>query len=367
MAEITSAPELELQILVTGSHLSFEAGHTVDEIIRDGFKPTIQVEMLENDDSPVGIAKSIGLGITGCAEAFEKLQPDLLLVLGDRFEIFAATTAALVARIPIVHIHGGEITFGSLDDQFRNAITKMSNVHCVSNATHRNRVIQMGEIPESVFLVGGLGIEAVQRTAFLSREVIEHEIGFHFAKINFMLTFHPETAMPDFGFENLSQILLALDKIPEASVLVSLPNADGGNASLREKLIEFSDKRSNVLAFDSLGQQMYLSCLAISDGLVGNSSSGLLEAPALGIGTVNVGTRQEGREKSKSVIDVIPEADHIQKALRDVCAEAFKLTSLKDREKFGNTRASEKIVEVLLSDFFSSWKQKRFFDLSEAE
>jgi UDP-hydrolysing UDP-N-acetyl-D-glucosamine 2-epimerase len=223
----------------------------------------------------------------------------------------------------------------------------------------------MGERPESVHIVGGLGIEAVQRTSLFDRKIVEEKINHHLEEVNFMLTFHPETASDDYGLENLLQILLALRDIPEASILISLPNADGGNASLRNALIEFSNNRANALAFDSLGQQMYLSCLALSDALVGNSSSGLLEAPALGIAAINVGGRQEGRERPESVVDVLPNAENIQQALREVCTTSFKAVSHKGRNFFENTRASEKIVDVLRSDFLSSWKQKRFYDLDE--
>lgn len=363
LEQIRADPRLSLSLIATGSHLSREAGFTSTEILDAGFNINRAVDIDLSSDDPVGIARSMGLAIEGCARAIQDLNPDLVVVLGDRFEIFAAATAALVSRTPIVHIHGGEVTHGSMDDQFRHAITKLASIHCVSSEIHRRRVLQMGEDPSSVHVVGGLGVEAVQTVKLMSRAEVEETLRFSLAKENFMLTFHPETATTDFGYKALRMTLAALDRFPESTVIASLPNADSGGRRLRELLTQFGEERPRFLTVESLGQRLYFSCLALSRAVIGNSSSGLLEAPALGVGTVNVGERQGGRDRPRSVIDVSPSEDAIYDAVTRTMTPEYRNVLKAVSEGLSRSQASRKIVAILKQIDPASLGAKKFVDV----
>ncbi|QNI72342.1 UDP-N-acetylglucosamine 2-epimerase [Synechococcus sp. NOUM97013] len=316
MQGILASEVFDLQLIVTGMHLSPEFGFTVQEIEADGFIIDRKVEMLLSSDTPVGITKSMGLGMIGFADALVELQPDLLLVLGDRFETFAAASAALIARIPIAHCHGGELTEGAFDDSLRHSITKMAHLHFVAAEEYRQRVIQMGEHPDRVFLVGGLGVEAIKRSKLLSREEIEVHLDFKLGTRNLLITFHPVTLEQNTSAQQMGELLAALDQLPNTHFIFTMPNADTDGRVLFRMIKEFCAIRDHAKAYTSLGQLRYFSCIRYCDAVVGNSSSGLLEVPYFNIPTVNIGDRQKGRIREKSVIDCGPFKEQISTAIQ---------------------------------------------------
>ena len=363
MDGIQQSSVLELQLIVTGAHLSPEFGLTVQEIERDGFEIDYRVEMLLSSDTSVGVTKSLGLGIIGFADALEKLKPDVLLVLGDRYEILGATTAAMVARIPIAHIHGGELTEGAIDDAIRHAITKMSHLHFVAADEYLQRVIQMGENPETVFNVGGLGVESVRRTSFLTREEVENDLGITLTSPSFLVTYHPVTLEPENTAQQFGEVLESFKMIQGAQFLFTEPNADPGGNLIHQMISEFCATVPDAHCFKSMGQHLYLSTMAQVDAVVGNSSSGLLEAPAMGVGTVNIGNRQDRRLKAGSVIDCDPRADSVREALNRVRTKPF-LNLLGDMSNpYGSGETSGSIVAVLENQDYSGLLRKVFKDL----
>ena len=323
---IAKSPVLELQLIATGMHLSPEFGLTLQEIKADGYQIDRKVEMLLSSDTPVGITKSMGLGMIGFADAFAELQPDLLLVLGDRFEIFAAASAALIACIPIAHIHGGELTEGAFDDAIRHSITKIAHLHFVAAEEYRQRVIQMGEHPDRVFLVGSLGVDAIKRLKLLSREELEESLDFKLGPRNLLITFHPVTLEHNTSAYQMGELLVALDELEDTNLIFTMPNADTDGRVLIQMIQDFCATRTHAKAFTSLGQLRYFSCIQHVDGVVGNSSSGLLEVPSFNKGTVNIGDRQKGRIRSPSIIDCEPSRQSIADAFHKLYAEEFRLT-----------------------------------------
>jgi GDP/UDP-N,N'-diacetylbacillosamine 2-epimerase (hydrolysing) len=321
MQGIQDSQVLDLQLIVTGMHLSPEFGLTVQEIEADGFRIDRKVEMLLSSDTPVGITKSIGLAMIGFADALAELQPNLLLVLGDRFETFAAASAALVARIPIAHIHGGELTEGAFDDALRHSITKMAHLHFVAAEEYRNRVIQMGEHPDRVFLVGGLGVDAIKRIRLLSREELEASLAFKLGPRNLLITFHPVTLEHNTSAKQMSELLAALDEQENTHLIFTMPNADTDGRVLIQMVEEFCATRPHAKAFTSLGQLRYFSCIQHCDGVVGNSSSGLLEVPSFKKATLNIGERQKGRAQAASVVNCNPQRQSITDGITKMLSE----------------------------------------------
>jgi GDP/UDP-N,N'-diacetylbacillosamine 2-epimerase (hydrolysing) len=364
MKGIRQSSSLSLQLIVTGSHLSPEFGHTVDELKNDGFVPDRCVEMLLSSDTPVGVTKSMGLGMIGMADALAELKPDLVVVLGDRFEIFAAAAAALVARIPIAHIHGGEITEGAIDEAFRHSITKMSHLHFVATEEYRRRVIQLGERPDRVYNVGGLGVDVIKNMRWLDRPTLEKELEWEFAPRNLMVTFHPVTLDKQSSKVQMKELLMALETLQDTGLLFTMPNADTDGRVLFSMIREFCLSHPHAKAFTSLGQRRYLSCLNIVDGVIGNSSSGMLEAPTLKKGTVNIGDRQKGRAKAVSVIDCDPRSESIISALRELYSEDFQQKLKGVTSPYGEGGASTLIVEILEQLDVSSLGRKKFHDLT---
>lgn len=364
MQGIKDDPELTLQIIATGMHLSPEFGLTYREIEQDGFQIDRKVEMLTSSDTSVGIAKSMGLGLIGFADALNELTPDLIVVLGDRFEIFAAVAAALVARIPVAHLHGGETTEGAFDEAFRHSITKMSHLHFVAAHEYRQRVIQLGEQPERVFLVGGLGTDAIKRTALLGRDALEASLGFQLGAKNLLVTFHPVTLESQSSAQQMSELLAALDQLGDDTHLIfTMPNADNGSRELARLVDDFIATHPNARAYASLGQLRYLSCIQQVDGVIGNSSSGLAEAPSLATGTVNIGDRQRGRLKAQSVIDCVPQRQAILDAVHRLYTSDFRLSLQTMVNPYGNGGANLKIVQVLRNHALDGVLKKSFHDL----
>jgi len=366
---IQADPKLELQLAVTGMHLSPLYGSTVSEIERDGFHIDAKVDMLLASDTPVGIAKSIGLGTIGFAEAFDRLRPDIVVILGDRFEMLAPAQAAMVARIPIAHLYGGEATEGMIDEAVRHAITKMSHLHFTSHDEYRRRVIQLGEDPSRVFNVGAIGIDSIRSLKLLNREEFESSINFKLGKRNLLITFHPVT-LDEKGSAKLQfgELLAALDELQDTKLIFTKPNADTDGRELFEMIDDFvARKPSDRVAFTSLGQKRYLSAMQFVDGVVGNSSSGLIEVPSFCIGTINIGDRQQGRIRAASVIDCEPTKASIAKALNQLFSESFRKSVQTVVSPYGEGGVAEKITQVLASAPLEGILKKRFYTLPVAE
>jgi GDP/UDP-N,N'-diacetylbacillosamine 2-epimerase (hydrolysing) len=362
MQGIRDDPDLMLQIIVTGMHMSPEFGLTYREIEQDGFQLDRKVEMLTSSDTPVGIAKSMGLGLIGFADALSELRPDLIVVLGDRFEIFSAVAAALVARIPVAHLHGGEGTEGLIDESIRHSITKMSHLHFVAAEEYRRRVIQLGEQPERVFLVGGLGVDSIKRLKLLDGKELEASLGFKLGPKSLLVTFHPVTLENTTAAAQMTELLAALAELQDTQLIFTMPNADTDGRILIRMLEQFVAQHSNAHAFTSLGQLRYLSCIAQVDGVVGNSSSGLAEVPSFKKGTINIGDRQRGRLQATSVINCEPNRLAVGSALQRLYSSDFRATLSGVRNPYGEGDASEKVIEAIKSVVLDNLIKKRFYD-----
>jgi len=365
MEDIRQKPDLELQVIATGMHLSPEFGLTYLEIERDGFRIDRKLETLLSSDTPSGLAKAMGLGLIGMGEALQQLEPDLMLVLGDRFEIFSAVAAAMVARIPVVHLHGGEATEGAFDEAIRHCITKMSHLHFVAAEEYRKRVIQLGEHPDRVFLVGGLGVDSLKRLTMLDRRELEASLGFELGRKNLLVTFHPTTLENSSSSQQMEALLAALDMLEDTHLIFTMPNADTDGRVLFSLVEKFVGNHPNARAYTSLGQLRYLSCIRYVDGVVGNSSSGLTEVPSFGKGTINIGDRQKGRLRADSVIDCSPEKKSIERALQLLYSKSFQATLKNVRNPYGEGGASKKIVQVLQDYPLESILKKSFHDLAD--
>lgn len=363
MQGIKDDADLSLQIIATGMHLSPEFGLTYKAIEADGFDITHKVEMLTSSDTPGGIAKSMGLGMIGFADALKELNPDLMLVLGDRFEIFAAVATALVARIPVAHLHGGETTVSAFDEAFRHSITKMSHFHFVAADEYKQRVIQLGEKPEHVFLVGGLGIDNIKRLKLLGRKSLEADLGFKFGKKNLLITFHPVTLENSSAASQMEVLLAALAELKDTQLIFTMPNADTDGRMLIKMVEQFALQHANAHAFTSLGQLRYLSCIAQVDGVVGNSSSGLVEVPSFKKGTINIGERQRGRLQASSVINCHPPQESIADAIKTLYSSTFQVDLSRVSNPYGEGGASEKVVDKLKSVDIENIVKKVFYDL----
>lgn len=312
-----------LQVVATGMHLSREHGLTYREIEADGFRISEKVDIKLGDDSAAGVARSLGLAVIGLGKAFRRLSPDLLILVGDRFETFAAAAAGHLARIPIAHFHGGELTEGALDDAFRHAVTKLSLLHFTAAEPYRRRVIQLGEAPGRVFNIGALGLDNIRGLRLLSRRELERELGFGLGERCLLVTFHPETAGP--GHEQFAELLRGLDAFPDAKVVFTSPNADEGGRQIQAQISAYVRRWPGRAAhFVSLGRLRYLSLVRQSDAVVGNSSSGIIEVPSLGRPTVNVGNRQGGRLRPASVIDVPAREGAIRRAVAKALSPRFQ-------------------------------------------
>jgi len=364
MDGIRKSPMLELQLIATGMHLSPEFGMTVEAIEGDGFEIDRKVEMLLSSDTAVGVTKSMGLGMIGFADTLAELSPDLMLVLGDRYEIFAVAAAAMIARIPIAHLHGGEITEGVVDESIRHSITKMSHLHFVAAEEYRRRVVQLGEQPGHVFHVGGLGVDNILRLKFLTRDELEAVLDFKLAERNLLITFHPVTLENDTSAEQMGELLAALMELGDDTGLIfTMPNADADGRVLFRQIEEFCAVRPNARAYTSLGQLRYLSCVQHVDGVIGNSSSGLSEVPSFKKGTINIGDRQRGRLKAASVIDCASDRMSISKALQFLFSQPFQAQLSVVENPYGNGGASAAIVKVLEQQVLDDMLKKHFYDL----
>jgi len=363
MDGISKDPDLTLQIIATGMHLSPEFGLSYKEIERDGFTINRKVEMLLSADTPTGVAKSMGLGMIGMADAFNDLQPDIIVVLGDRFEIYAAVSAAMIARIPVAHLHGGEATEGLIDEAIRHSLTKMSHLHFVAAADYKQRVIQLGEQPDRVHLVGGMGIDGIKRLPLMDRATLEASMDFKFGAKNLIVTFHPVTLETATAADQMGEMLAALDALENTHFIFTMPNADTDGRVLMQMIDEFVASRPHAKSYTSLGQLRYLSCLAQVDGMVGNSSSGLLEMPSFNKGTINIGDRQKGRLMANSVISCGGSRQDISNALKTLYSSEFQAMLPSVVSPYGDGGASERVVSTLKTVEVDSLLKKAFYNL----
>ena len=358
----------ELQLLVGGMHLSPEFGMTVNQIENDGFPITDRLEFLLSSDSAVGIAKSMGLALIAAAETFSRNKPDLVVLLGDRFESMTVAQAAMVARIPIAHIHGGEATEGLIDEAVRHSITKMAHLHFTATETYRDRVIQLGERPEHVFNFGAPGIDSITRLNLLPRTALSDAVDFNINGKYFLVTYHPVTLEPNGAINSLESLLEALDKFPKHQIIITYPNADTHGRKLLKVLDDYQVKNSSrVKLVSSLGQLRYLSLMKYCDAVIGNSSSGLIEAPSFKVPTVNIGKRQQGRVCGDTVINTDEGYESIYSAISKALNPEFRGICACSINPYGLGKASDRIVDVIERTDLESLIFKPFHDLKVSQ
>jgi len=363
MEEIKKDKELELQIVASGMHLSPEFGLTYREIEKDGFKIDEKIEMLLSSDTPVGVSKSIGLGIIGYTDALNRLKPDITVVLGDRFEALAFAIASYMHRIPIAHLYGGEATFGLIDEGIRHSITKFSYLHFTSTEEYRKRVIQLGEHPERVFYVGALGIDNIKKLKLLTKKQLEKRLGRKLKEKNLLITFHPVTLEEGSSEYQFKELLRVLNELDNTLLIFTKANADTEGRKINYLIDEFiANHPDKAIAFTNMGQLLYLSTMKYVDAVVGNSSSGIIEAPSFKIGTINIGDRQKGRIKAKSIIDCDPEYKSIKKAIYQLYSDEFQKKLKKVKNPYGDGNSASKIKNILKS-FDISQIKKEFFNI----
>ena len=344
---LDEAADVDLQLIVTGAHLSDDFGATWQQIADDGFEIAAKVEMVEADDSPAATGRALGRGVIGLSDAFERLAPDIVVLLGDRYEIYAAAAAAMMQRIPIAHIHGGETTLGAIDDAIRHAVSKMSHVHFVAAPAFQQKLLHMGEAAERIHLVGAPGLDSIAQLDLLERSALEEDLGLTLEAPLFLVTYHPATLSAD-PVASVDGLLEALGKFEDATILITGTNADAFGRRIAERIERFAaDNPNRVRHYVSLGQQRYLSALALADVCIGNSSSGLLEAAALGTATVNVGMRQAGRLRAPSVIDCDEDAASIQAAIKRALSPEIQALAEQRETPYGAPGASQRICQVL--------------------
>jgi UDP-N-acetylglucosamine 2-epimerase (non-hydrolysing)/GDP/UDP-N,N'-diacetylbacillosamine 2-epimerase (hydrolysing) len=364
MRAIRETAGLQLQLIATGMHLSPEFGYTIDHIRAEGFIVDDTVETLLSSDSGAGIAKSVGLGVIGFADAFARLAPDLVVVLGDRYETFAAAQAAMFMRLPMAHLFGGDVTEGAIDESIRHAISKMAHLHFTSNADSTRRVAQLGEDPSRIFTVGSTGIDSIKRLKLMDRDTIGREIGMALGQRNALVTFHPVTVDADRSVSSLDELFAALATLdPEFRLFFTLGNADAEGRALNARIKTFVADRPNAVAVASLGQLRYISLMNQVDVVVGNSSSGLYEAPSLNTPSVDIGDRQKGRERAASVFHAAPERRSISEAI----AAALRRGRQPTVNPYGDGEASRRIADGIAAiPDFRALLQKGFHDVGSA-
>lgn len=360
---LSETPDIEPKLIVCAAHLVSEFGSTKDAILADGFRIDAEVEMLGAVDSAAEAAKSLGRGCIGFADVFGRLAPDILVVLGDRFEILAAVETALLLRIPVAHLHGGELTEGAVDDSIRHAITKMSHLHFTAAEEYAKRVIQMGEQPDRVFNVGAIGLDAVLGSRPLSRAELEAEFNVPAGAPLILATLHPETLSSRTPQQQIAPLLEVLAQRSDHAVVITYPNADFGGRTMIAAIEEFARSHAHVVAVASLGQRGYLGAMANANVVIGNSSSGIIEAPSFGVAVVNIGDRQKGRLRAPSVVDCANEKGAIEQALERALSASFRERAGARVNPYGDGRTAPRIVEVLRTVPIEGILQKSFYTL----
>ncbi|WP_318401310.1 UDP-N-acetylglucosamine 2-epimerase [Photobacterium leiognathi] len=363
LKDIQSDPDLTLQLLVSGMHLSPEFGDTYKQIEKDGFNIDEKIEILLSSDSAVGTAKSMGLGVLGFADALSRLAPDVLVILGDRFEALAAAQTAMILRIPIIHLHGGEITEGAYDDAIRHAITKLSYLHGTSTDEYRNRVIQLGESPARVRNIGAIGLDHLNRASFMVVSELSESLNFELTNPYFVVTYHPVTLGDESPEGSFQSLLDALDEYPEYQVILTYPNADDGGRRIIPMLEAYAASQpKRVLAIPSLGQVRYLSSVKHAAAVIGNSSSGIIEVPAFDVPTVNIGSRQKGRLAAKSVIHATATKESISDAISLAVNRKYKAEDENIVNPYGQGNSSQQVIEMIKGLDFEPCKS--FYDVN---
>lgn len=357
--------DLELQIIATGMHLSPEFGLTYKEIEADGFIINEKIEILLSSDTPIGISKSMGLAMISFAEVFDRLKPDMAVVLGDRYEVFSAVSSASISRIPIVHIHGGETTEGAFDEGFRHSITKMSYLHFTSTEEYRKRVIQLGEHPNRVFNVGAIGIESIKILKLLDKNELEESINFKFGVRTALVTFHPVTLENSTSKVQFQELLNTLDRFNDLKVIFTKANSDTDGRVINTMIDEYvGNNRDRSIAFTSMGQLRYLSAMKYVDLVIGNSSSGIVEAPSFRVPTINIGDRQKGRMQAETIINCEPVESEVYKAMELGLSRAFKEETGDATNPYGDGNVSEKILHIIEDSLSKGIELKKsFYDL----
>lgn len=364
---IRSDQDLKLQFIVTGMHLSSKFGLTY-KYIEEEFKIDKKINLRLFDDSSLGISDSISIGQKLFSKAYNELKPDIILVLGDRYEIFSAVSSAMISRIPVAHIHGGEVSEGSWDDTIRHCITKMSHLHFTATNEYKNRVIQLGEEPNRVFNFGGLGIENIKKLKLLKKNSFERSINFRLNKKNLLITFHPATLDKNSPKYQFQELLNAIDELEDTNFIFTKTNSDLNGSSINLLIDSYVAKNpKKAVKFASMGQLRYLSALQYVDAVVGNSSSGLTEAPSFKIATINIGDRQKGRIKAQSVIDCLPKKKDIKKSLSKIYSYKFQKKLKKVINPYHNRLPSKKIIKVLKKTNFESLLKKTFYDIKSSK
>jgi len=362
IADLAARPNVELQLLVTGTHLAPEFGHTVDAIEADGFPIAARADLVISGDTPAAVTTSMGLGLIKFGDIFERLCPDVLVVLGDRYEALAAATAALISRIPIAHIHGGELSEGAIDDAMRHAITKMASLHFAATEPYRARIAQLGEDPERVFTVGAMACENIDRSTLLTRAQLEADLGFALGRPLFLVTYHPVTLQDESPAEPFRNLLAALDNFPAASIVMTMSNADAGGRTINQLIDAYAAAHpGRVHALASLGRLRYLSLLTEADVVIGNSSSGIIEAPLVGTPTVNLGDRQRGRLRVASIVDCAERTSEVAGAIRTGLTLDRGGIAAAGRALYGTGGGVRRIVEVLEQANLSALRLKTFY------
>lgn len=364
MSLLKSDDSIDFRLIACAAHLSPEFGLTRNQIVEDGFVVDEDVEMLLSADTPSAIAKAVGLGCIGFADAFRRISPDLIVVLGDRFEILAAVQAALFARIPVAHLHGGELTEGAIDDAIRHAVTKMSHLHFVAAEAYRDRVIQMGENPSGVFNVGAIGLDAIRGLKPEPLDGLQERFGIPADKPFLMVSWHPETLSGQSARDAFRELVAALDSRDEF-VVMSYPNADQGSRDVVFEMESFAARRRGVLLVKNFGQQAYLNIMSYASAIVGNSSSGIIEAPSLGIPTVNIGDRQKGRLRAASVVDCNANTTSILTALDRVSTPLFQEMAARKVNPYGDGRTATRIAQKVMTIPLDHILHKRFYDIAK--
>jgi UDP-hydrolysing UDP-N-acetyl-D-glucosamine 2-epimerase len=363
LKDIQTDADLQLQLLVSGTHLSPEFGCTYQQIEQDGFTIDEKIEILLSSDTAVGVAKSMGLGVLGFTDALSRLKPDALVILGDRFEALAAAQTAMILRIPVIHLHGGEITEGAYDDAIRHAITKLSHIHCTSTDEYRKRVIQLGEAPDRVKNVGAIGLDHLSRSTFMTMTELSQSLDFPITHPYILVTYHPVTLADEEPEKSFQALINALDEFPEHQIILTYPNADDGGRKIIPLLESYANKNTKrVLSIKSLGQIRYLSAVKYAAAVVGNSSSGVIEVPSFDVATIDIGMRQKGRLAAKSVIHCSPNKKDIVNAIQNGISKKYKIDNEEIINPYGQGDASGQIIKLLKKFKVSTFKS--FYDLN---
>ena len=365
--KVHQSEELTLQLVVTGMHLSPEFGLTYKEIEKDGYPICTKIEMLLSSDTTVGITKSMGVALMGFADCFEQQRPDILIVLGDRYEIFMAVSAAMIARIPIAHIHGGELTEGLIDEAIRHSITKMSQLHFTTTEEDRNRVIQLGEQPSRVYNVGALGVENIKNIKLLEKAELEKQLEFTFSDKTILVTYHPVTLENATSKEQFENVLNVLEKHKELKIIFTKSNSDTDGRIINQMIDEFAKVNpERCVVFTSMGQLRYLSALQFCTAVMGNSSSGIIEVPSFGIPTINIGERQRGRVCAETVINCGNGTEEIEEALQQALSVEFRNAIRYCKNPYEGENTSEKIIEIVKHSLNQGIEvKKKFYDMGE--